>query len=72
MRETIAVRREHGMYRVYKLVNDAWQLKRTFFTRHQANRYIKGFARNQNGVQPERRKIAAPQSIIKEKEVGDA
>lgn len=32
-----------GLYRVYKLVNGNYKIKRTFFTMHQANRYVKGF-----------------------------
>lgn len=40
--EITKVKREGYMYRVYKKVGEAWKLKRTFFSMHQAKRYEKG------------------------------
>ena len=37
------MKREGQVYRVYKLVGGIYKLKKTFYTAHQANRYLKGF-----------------------------
>ena len=43
MGEQTKIKREGHLYRVYKLVASEWKLKRTFYTLHQARRYVKGF-----------------------------
>jgi hypothetical protein len=43
--ETKIKRVPGGLYRVYKLVNGNWKIKKTFYSMRQARQYEKGFKR---------------------------